>query len=466
MVDLMWNKFTGEFPDTYARLENLRVLDFSQNSLKGIIPHSLTAIDSLEVLNLEENQLTGPLPAHISGGKLKDLRIGNNHLTGEIPNYNGLESLSLSGNRELDVALYADNLSDVPILDISVKDCEFPRALVNAERISFSISSMYTSAQKLKCNLNSSEVATWGVIKSSKLEELGFLGGFYVNFTSDIVDVMVNDGGANARQLLLSNVPLGPKYLRRELYHGHLIGVRYSAINDIVQPVLPKNIGSLHKLSVIIAAYGRSRLPAQDGSGDIISLNAVLPASLKDLAELEFFIMPNYKSYAYGFGSKPLEDPHGVLAALIAKNTLYALDIRGNDLKMDIDEIFNENYLPESFEYFHTCFLLLGSNNLYNFKTSADQAWLKVLPKFNIIRVFDINNNPYISAWTGHFDLSNWWICSHMTMSRTGLYGGLPGLPCTLRMFEGSNTYMGGPLVEIGSDLGDLSFFGGSSYRK
>ena len=91
----------GVTTDSDGRVTQL-ILD--NNQLTGEIPAELGNLTYLTELHLDNNQLTGEIPAELGNlTNLKDLDLSNNQLTGEIPSaladLSNLEVLLLSGNQ-------------------------------------------------------------------------------------------------------------------------------------------------------------------------------------------------------------------------------------------------------------------------------------------------------------------------------------------------------------------------------
>ncbi|XP_010034664.1 receptor-like protein EIX2 [Eucalyptus grandis] len=108
-LDLNSNSLGGELPDEFANLASLQELDMSQNSyLKGRLPKSLGSLCDLSVLKLSVNNITGDITDFINGlarcndSKLENLDLGNNQLSGNLPdslgNLKKLRYLQFSSN--------------------------------------------------------------------------------------------------------------------------------------------------------------------------------------------------------------------------------------------------------------------------------------------------------------------------------------------------------------------------------
>lgn len=93
------NNLTGNLTD--LNLTNLTALYLGNNSLTGTIPN-FSNLPSLNVLNLTNNQLSGDIPNFTNLANLVDLFLENNQLTGVLFDFTNLPSLStmhLSNNQ-------------------------------------------------------------------------------------------------------------------------------------------------------------------------------------------------------------------------------------------------------------------------------------------------------------------------------------------------------------------------------
>lgn len=95
----------GPIPAVISTLTELRELDLSNNFLSGAVPISLSALKKLESLNLSNNLLSGDLTPGLfcSYGNMRFLDVSRNNLTGEIPvciaDLDKIEKLNLAYNR-------------------------------------------------------------------------------------------------------------------------------------------------------------------------------------------------------------------------------------------------------------------------------------------------------------------------------------------------------------------------------
>ena len=106
VLHLNENRLTGAVSSSLENLLNLEKINLAGNQFTGEIPPELGNIAKLEFLALSRNRLTGPVPGKLAGlgsnSVLKELHLGGNQLTGEIPTELGslamLEQLDLSEN--------------------------------------------------------------------------------------------------------------------------------------------------------------------------------------------------------------------------------------------------------------------------------------------------------------------------------------------------------------------------------
>lgn len=103
-LNLTHNELTGSIPQEFGQLPVVRHLDISHNQLSGPIPGVLAELEGLRSFDVSYNQLVGPIPAELGqSSELVDLRLGHNQLTGSIPielsSLRHLQELDLSQNR-------------------------------------------------------------------------------------------------------------------------------------------------------------------------------------------------------------------------------------------------------------------------------------------------------------------------------------------------------------------------------
>lgn len=159
-LDLSRNKLTGEIPIQIAYAENLALIALNENELEGGLPWSFADLANLEVLNLSNNKLTGVIPtvqnpqnpqtswaAETSFNALREIRLSNNYLEGQLPDFQGLdliEEIHFDGNVfEGDIPQFISNLSTLVVLNLSNNNFEdsggftgtIPNAFANLDNL-------------------------------------------------------------------------------------------------------------------------------------------------------------------------------------------------------------------------------------------------------------------------------------------------------------------------------------------
>ncbi|KAK8993363.1 hypothetical protein V6N11_033464 [Hibiscus sabdariffa] len=86
ILDLSFNKLTGQIPSSIWNLSSLAVLSLWNNSLDGTIPECIGSLtSSLSRLDLRMNRFHGKIPEFSQGCKLQSLLISNNQIQGPLP---------------------------------------------------------------------------------------------------------------------------------------------------------------------------------------------------------------------------------------------------------------------------------------------------------------------------------------------------------------------------------------------
>ncbi|KAF7845304.1 receptor-like protein 12 [Senna tora] len=103
-LNLAYNDFEGQIPESFASLTNLTTLKISSCNLSGEFPGQIFQISNLEVLDLSDNpNLHGSLPNFPRHGSLEVLNISHTSFSGELPysihNLRKLSTLDLSNCR-------------------------------------------------------------------------------------------------------------------------------------------------------------------------------------------------------------------------------------------------------------------------------------------------------------------------------------------------------------------------------
>jgi len=103
-LNLARNPLGGEFPASWAELEQVSALNLAETGLSGPFPPWLSNLRQLHVLDLSGNSISGELPGWLAEFQLQALDLGGNLLTGPIGNavaamaIGGESALNLSNN--------------------------------------------------------------------------------------------------------------------------------------------------------------------------------------------------------------------------------------------------------------------------------------------------------------------------------------------------------------------------------
>lgn len=86
VLQLCYNKLSGNVPTQIGSLKKLNVLALQYNQLTGAIPASLGGLDMLTRLDLSFNKFFGPIPVRLAEAPLlRILDVRNNTLSGNVP---------------------------------------------------------------------------------------------------------------------------------------------------------------------------------------------------------------------------------------------------------------------------------------------------------------------------------------------------------------------------------------------
>ncbi|XP_047943747.1 receptor-like protein 35 [Salvia hispanica] len=91
------NDFTGEIPNQFHRLPNLKHLDLSSSGFVGPFPSTLANLTELVYLDLSANFLTGSIPSFHNCKNLKWIGLALTNLSGSLSHlhFQGLTNLSV-----------------------------------------------------------------------------------------------------------------------------------------------------------------------------------------------------------------------------------------------------------------------------------------------------------------------------------------------------------------------------------
>mmetsp|Transcript_17532 Transcript_17532/g.49524 ORF Transcript_17532/g.49524 Transcript_17532/m.49524 type:complete len:837 (-) Transcript_17532:127-2637(-) len=135
ILDLSGNRLSEAIPSELGQLPNLGYLSLTNNNLSDAIPTEFGNLFSLETLDLSENELTGILPSQFGGLALLEIfDVQQNQLIGNVPiqygNLRNLASFELDGNGiggtmpEGVCTLTRTRALDVLVADCHKIDCE------------------------------------------------------------------------------------------------------------------------------------------------------------------------------------------------------------------------------------------------------------------------------------------------------------------------------------------------------
>lgn len=138
-LDLSDNMLSGELPTCWLQLKELFALNLANNNFSGKIPLSLASLPQIALLHLRNNSFSGELPSFQNHKELVLLDIGENRISGRIPEWSGQSLPSLTVLRLRSNELYGSiptsfcSLPALQILDFSLNNISgvLPKCLDN-----------------------------------------------------------------------------------------------------------------------------------------------------------------------------------------------------------------------------------------------------------------------------------------------------------------------------------------------
>ncbi|KAG6696834.1 hypothetical protein I3842_09G168700 [Carya illinoinensis] len=152
-LNLSNNTLSGELPDCWTYVRDLRVLDLSNNNFYGKIPDSMGSLVSVQRLHLSNNAFVGKILTSLKKcSELKTIDVGGNNLSGMVPLWIGnslpnLVILNLRFNQFYgSLPLSLCHLSHIQILDLSLNKIEgtIPECIYNLTAMSNTESTIYS----------------------------------------------------------------------------------------------------------------------------------------------------------------------------------------------------------------------------------------------------------------------------------------------------------------------------------
>ncbi|XVF20200.1 hypothetical protein REPUB_Repub11eG0177300 [Reevesia pubescens] len=328
-LDLQSNGFSGDIMNLLSQLESAVHVDLSSNKLSGSLDLGLGSssfVSSIQYLNVSRNLLVGELFAHDGMpyfDSLEDFDASNNQLVGTIPSFNFIVSLRILrlGNNQLSgslpEALLQESSMILSELDLSLNQLEGPVGSI-------------TSATLKKLNISSNKLSG----------SLPFTIGHcaIIDLSNNMLsgDLSRIQGWGNYVEVIeLSSNSLTGTLPNRTSQFLRLTTFKVS--NNSLEGVLPVVLGTYPELKVIDL-----RLNHLSGS--------LLPSFFMSTKLTDLNLSGNNFT-----GSIPLQDMKNMPSVNSAENlSLVTLDLSYNSLS---------GHLPQEIAKFHNLEFLNLSNN-------------------------------------------------------------------------------------------------------
>ncbi|XP_020393969.1 tyrosine-sulfated glycopeptide receptor 1 [Zea mays] len=285
------NNLTGELPSDVFDVKPLQQLLIPSNKIQGRLdPGRIAKLSNLVSLDLSYNMFTGELPESISQlPKLEELRLGHNNLTGTLPpalsNWTGLRCLDLRSNSfvgDLDAVDFS-GLGNLTVFDVAANNftATIPQSIYSC-----------TSLKALRFGGNQMEGQVAPEI--GNLRRLQFLS-LTINSFTNISGMFWNlQGCENLTALLVSYNFYGEALLDAGWVGDHLRGLRLLVMENCeLTGQIPTWLSKLQDLSILNLGDNRltgpiprwiggmKKLYYLDVSGNLLS--GGIPPSLAEL---------------------------------------------------------------------------------------------------------------------------------------------------------------------------------------
>ncbi|CAH2048086.1 unnamed protein product, partial [Thlaspi arvense] len=396
VLTLFGNRFTGNLPLDYSKLQTLWKINVSSNALSGSIPEFIGGLPNLRLLDLSKNGFVGEIPDSLFRFcyKTKFVSLSHNNLSGSIPesivNCNSLIGFDFSYNG---ITGSLPRICDIPVLEfVSVR-----RNLLSGD--------VFEEISKCE-RLSHVDIGSNSFDGLASFEALGFKNMTYFNvsgnrFRGEIGDIVgcsesleFLDASSNE---LTGNVPngvTGCKSLK-------LLDLESNRLNGSV----PEGIGKMEKLSVI-------RL------GDN-SIDGKLPRELGNLEYLQVLNLRNLNLVG--------EIPEDISNCRL----LLELDVSGNALEGEIPKnLFNLTNLE----------ILDLHRNRINGSIPSD------LGNLTRIQFLDLSENLLSGPLSSSLENLN--RLTHFNVSYNNLSGPIPKIQASVASSFSNNPFLCGEPLE------------------
>uniref|UniRef100_A0A5B7AVY1 Putative receptor-like protein 12 n=1 Tax=Davidia involucrata TaxID=16924 RepID=A0A5B7AVY1_DAVIN len=318
-LDLGYNKFTGNLPDSLGYLKNLRNLRLWHNSFSGSIPKSIGNLSTLEELYLSYNQMSGNITESLGQlSSLVVLELSENLWEGVITeahlaNLSSLKEVSitkLSPNISLVFNISSDWIPPFKLTYIYTRSCQlgpkFPTWLRNQNELTTLVLNNANISDtipdwfwKLDLQVNELDVA-YNQLSGKVPNSLYFSYPSTVDLSSNRFEGPLPLWSSNVSKL----------YLRDNLFSGpipHDIGEVMPHLTDLdismnsLSGSIPLSMGNLTELTTLVISNNRLSGEIPEIWKDIPflyivdmsnnSLSGMIPKSLGSLSYLKFLIL-------------------------------------------------------------------------------------------------------------------------------------------------------------------------------
>ncbi|XP_015867558.3 receptor-like protein EIX2 [Ziziphus jujuba] len=360
-LDLRFNAFMGNLPETLGYIKSLKVLQLQNNSFQGKIPESIGNLSSLEQVSLRNNRISF-IPKSLGQlCKLVVLDISNNPWEGVITeahlvNLSSLEEFSIgneSHNISMVFSISSNWIPSFNLRQLDIQSCQlgpkFPTWLQNQNQLNI---------LELKNASISDTIPDWFFQLDLQLDTLDLahnnISGRLPNKLRFFADSTINLG---------SNQFDGPLTLFSSNISSLLLN------NNMLSGSIPSDIGKAMPM-----------LTHLDFSWN--SLNGGIPLSIGNLTQLEFFIISD--NHLSGQVPDVWKDVMG----------LRALDVSNNMLSGTI---------PKSISFHLMLNLLLLSNNNFSGELPSSLQYCSFLVSLDLgDNKFSGKLPPWIGENMGH----------------------------------------------------------------